>query len=89
MNLYSLLFLLYCNVITPSWTLIIDGEFTTSDFFKFVRKFGFDKIQSEKHKSSYGYVFGNITSKQPFPKNVSVTMAMLDFHHFLEFYSNR
>lgn len=87
MNLYNLVILLCFTKITPPcWSLIIDGEFKVDDFFKFVR-FGF--IKTEHQKSSYGYIYGNITSQQSFPKDVSVTLAVLDFHHFLEFYSNR
>lgn len=90
MNLNSLLFLLSFSIITPSNSLIIDGEFNTADFFLFVRKFGF--VKSEKHKTSYGYIYGNISSSTALKddlKDVSVTFAVLDFHHFLEFYSNR
>lgn len=87
MNLYSFLVLLIFNIITQSCALIVDGEFDTINFFKFVRKFGF--VKSEKHKASYGYIYGNITSRESFPKDVAVTFAVLDFHHFLEFYSNR
>lgn len=86
MNLYNLLFLLFFNTLTTSWSLIINGEFNTADFF-YVKKFAF--VKSEKHKSSYGYIYGNITSDEQFPKDTSITMAVLDFHHFLEFYSNR
>lgn len=87
MNLYSFLVLLIFNIITQSDALIVEGDFDTVNFFKFVRKFGF--VKSEKHKASYGYIYGNITSSESFPKDVTVTFAVLDFHHFLEFYSNR
>lgn len=89
MKVNSLLFLLSFSIITPNEALIINGEFNTADFFLFVRKFGF--VKSEKHKTSYGYIFGNITlsSDEAFVKDASVTFAVLDFHHFLEFYSNR
>lgn len=89
MKLNSLLLILSFSIITPNEAIIIDGEFNTADFFLFVRKFGF--VKSEKHKTSYGYIYGNITSSsdESFLKDVSVTFAVLDFHHFLEFYSNR
>jgi hypothetical protein len=88
MKLLSLLVLLIFSITTSSRALILEGEFKTgSEFFKFVKKFGF--VKSEKTKNSYGYLFGNITSDSDFPQDVSVTFAVLDFHHFLEFYSNR
>lgn len=85
-SLIVLILLLYH--VTTSVALILDGKFETNKFFKFVSKFGF--IKSEKHEHpTYGYIYGNITSEETFPKDVSVTFAVLDRHHFLEFYGNR
>ncbi|KAG5678792.1 hypothetical protein PVAND_008427 [Polypedilum vanderplanki] len=92
MNLIVLI-LFYQVVISKS--LILDGSYVTSEFYKFVVKFGF--IKTEKHQltskvtsdlSDFGYIYGNI-SGDDFPKDVTVTLAVLDRHHFLEFYGNR
>ena len=87
MNLHSLLVLLISIVLSQSDALTLDGDFSTENFFKFIKKFGF--VKKSEQKANYGYIFGNITAPESFPKDVFVTFAVLDFHHFLEFYSNR
>lgn len=89
-SLILVLIVLFSNI-TTIVGLRIDGSFVTNNFFKFVSKFGFIKTEKHQLKSSseYGFIYGNITSEDTFPKDVTVTLAVLDRHHFLEFYGNR
>lgn len=65
----------------------ISGTFDTSEFFRFLMKFGFQKTDQHRQRDTYGYIFGNITSKSN--STNLVTLAVLDRGHFLEFYGNR
>ncbi|XP_014216144.1 transmembrane protein 145 [Copidosoma floridanum] len=65
----------------------ISGTFDTKNFFKFLIKFGFQKTDPHRQRDSYGYIFGNVTSKTDFSRNI--TLAVLDRNHFLEYYGNR
>ena len=65
----------------------ISGTFNTKEFFKFLVKFGVQKTDQHKQRDSYGYIFGNITSRTNFTQNI--TLAVLDRNHFLEYYGNR
>lgn len=65
----------------------IEGQFDTDDFYLFLNKFGFLKSSVLDQKSTFGYIFGNITAKKDLPP--TLTLAVLDRHHFLEFYGNR
>lgn len=63
----------------------ISGTFRTNEFFKLLAKFGFQKTERHLQRDSFGYIYGNITSKQQFP--VPVTFAVLDKHNFLPLYT--
>lgn len=68
-------------------TARIQGQFQTDDFFKFIVKFGFQKIPSPSTREDVlgmGYIFGNITSKYNFTE--SVTLAVLDKTNFENYY---
>lgn len=66
----------------------IEGQFDSRDFFLFLNKFGFIKTEkTSEQKASFGYIFGNVTASDNF--DGSLTLAVLDRHHFLEFYGNR
>ncbi|XP_063625655.1 transmembrane protein 145 [Cydia splendana] len=65
----------------------IKGEFSTDEFFKFVVKFGFQKTDIHYQKETYGFIFGNITSKERFM--YPITFAVLNRHHFIHYYKNR
>lgn len=65
----------------------ISGTFHPNQFFKFIIKFGFQKTERHSQRDSFGYIYGNITSKDSYP--VPVTFAVLDKYSFLEFYGNR
>jgi hypothetical protein len=81
------LLLLMLLLFDASSSTHISGTFNTNDFFKFLIKFGFQKTEQHKQKDSYGYIFGNITSRTNFSQ--SITLAVLDRGHFLEYYGNR
>lgn len=65
----------------------LKGTFKSNEFFKFLVKFGFQKTNRHQRESTYGYMFGNITSSDKF--NVPITFAVLDKSHFLRYYQNR
>ena len=65
----------------------ITGTFNTSEFFRFLMKFGFQQTDRHRQRDSYGYIFGNVTSRKNFSQ--PVTLAVLDRGHFLEYYGNR
>lgn len=88
MSFRSLIVLNILSLLSSSLALTIEGQFDTSDFFLFLNKFGFIKTEkTSEQKASFGYIFGNITSTDDFPGQF--TLAVLDRHHFLEFYGNR
>lgn len=73
--------------LVPVSTIHITGEFSTDEFFKFLVKFGFQKTDIHFKKETYGYIFGNITSKEYF--NHPITFVVLDRSHFIHYYKNR
>lgn len=85
----------YLNLLLPLMLLLfndvssthISGSFKTNEFFKFLIKFGFQRTDLNREKETYGYIFGNITSKKNFSQNI--TLAVLDRGRFLEYYGNR
>lgn len=79
--------LLFVNFGCLSNTAHISGTYRTSEFFKFLVKFGFQKTEIHSQRDSFGYIYGNITSKESFP--VPVTFAVLDKFNFLPYYGNR
>lgn len=74
------------NLIVLQSALHITGTFRTNEFFKLIAKFGFQKTERHSQRDSYGYIYGNITSTESFP--VQITFAVLDKYNFLPFYSN-
>lgn len=83
----SLIVINLLSLLSSSVAITIEGQFDTREFFLFLNKFGFLKTEkTSETKSSYGYIYGNVTSgaDRPF-----LTLAVLDRHHFLEFYGNR
>lgn len=65
----------------------ITGTFRPNEFFKLLVKFGFQKTERHSQRDSFGYIYGNITSKDNFP--VHVTFTVLDKINFLPYYDNR
>lgn len=84
---YLLFILLFFQLILFNSSAHISGTFRMNEFFKFIVKFGFQKTERHSQKDSFGYIFGNITSKDSFP--YPVTLAVLDKYSFLEYYGNR
>lgn len=84
---YLLFILLIFQLILFNSSAHISGTFRMNEFFKFVVKFGFQKTERHSQRDSFGYIFGNITSKDSFP--VPITFAVLDKNSFLEYYGNR
>lgn len=65
----------------------ISGTFKPNEFFKLLVKFGFQKTERHSQRDSFGYIYGNITSKDSYP--VPITLAVLDKYTFLPLYDNR
>lgn len=79
--------IIFINFIALQNATHITGTFRTNQFFKLLAKFGFQKTERHSQRDSFGYIYGNITSKEQFP--VPITFAVLDKYNFLPFYSNR
>lgn len=75
----------------PSDGAHLRGSFRVDQFFRFLIKFGFQKTEKHSQQNTesdtFGYIYGNVTSRVnlTFP----ITLAVLDKHNFLEYYSNR
>lgn len=82
-----LLFVILIDSIVLHNAAHITGTFHTSEFFKLLAKFGFQKTERHSQRDSFGYIYGNITAKERFP--VPITFAVLDKHNFLPLYGNR
>lgn len=82
-----LLFVILINSIVLQNATHLSGTFRTGDFFKLLAKFGFQKTERHSQRDSYGYIYGNITSREQFP--VQITLAVLDKRDFLPLYGNR
>ncbi|KAF5282263.1 hypothetical protein FQR65_LT14395 [Abscondita terminalis] len=87
MNYVFVIFLLITACFHSIQCTHLKGKFKSNEFFKFLVKFGFQKTDIHQKESTHGYIFGNITSKQNFP--VQITFAVLDRSYFLEYYQNR
>lgn len=85
--LMKIIILAFCSLFIHVSSTHIKGEFTTDTFFKFLVKFGFQKTDLHFHKETYGYIFGNLTSKETF--KYPITFAVLDRPHFLHYYKSR
>lgn len=83
----ALRWLILINLIALFNATHLVGTFRTNEFFKMIAKFGFQKTERHSQRDSYGYIYGNISSKQQFP--VAVTLAVLDKFSFLPLYDNR
>lgn len=82
-----LLFVILINSIVLQNATHLSGTFRTGEFFKLLAKFGFQKTERHSQRDSYGYIYGNITSKEQFP--VPIALALLDKYDFLPLYGNR
>lgn len=82
---FFLLLLLYQEPLSEGSHIV--GTWNSSDFFKFLFKFGFQRTVQLNQKDSYGYIFGNITAN--LTSSQYVTLAVLDRGYFLQYYGNR
>ncbi|KAF7992105.1 hypothetical protein HCN44_001430 [Aphidius gifuensis] len=82
-----LLLLIYLLSIIIVESTHISGTFNTNEFFRFLNKYGFQQMDIHSPKDSYGYIFGNITSKKNTTKQI--TLSVLDRNLFLQYYGNR
>lgn len=63
------------------------GEWNTTDFYKFLVKFGFQKTDIHDKKTQ-GYIYGNVTV-EGVEDTTEVSLVVLDSEYFLEFLNNR
>lgn len=82
-----LLFVILIDSIVLYEATHITGTFRTNEFFKLLAKFGFQKTERHSQRDSFGYIYGNITSKDHFP--FPITFAVLDKHNFEPLYASR
>lgn len=80
------LFLLYYLCLNVE-SLHLKGDFNTSDFFKFLAKFGFQK--TAKRVNNLGFIYGNITSQSYSTAKHRATFVVVDRQYFLDYYGNR
>lgn len=73
----------------PGEGLHATGDFRADELFQFVAKFGFQKTETHSRRDSFGYMFGNATSRSEPPAGRSVTLAVLSRELFLRLYSAR
>lgn len=66
--------------------LHLTGSWTTTTFFHFLAKFGFQKTNLKDRSQTQGYIYGNITTSSNISQHV--TLAVLDRGFFLEYYGN-
>lgn len=85
--LYTIIVILSVQLINYNSATHITGTFNPDDFFKFIVKFGFQKTERHSQRDSFGYIYGNITSRDNYP--VPITFAVLDKLNFLQYYGNR
>nr|CAG4649218.1 EOG090X03T7 [Scapholeberis mucronata] len=85
-NLELVLFIVLLLELSPCSCLHLTGSWTTSTFFHFLAKFGFQKTNLKDRSQTQGYIYGNVTTQA----NMShfVTLAVLDRGYFLEYYGN-
>lgn len=83
----KIIILVFYSIFAITSCTHIKGEFSTDEFFKFLVKFGFQKTDIHYQKETYGYIFGNITSKQQL--KYPITFAVLDRRHFIHYYKSR
>lgn len=83
----NITFLLVALVVGDVQNTHLQGTFHTKDFFKFLIKFGFQKTDRHHKDETRGYIFGNITSKQQLP--YEITFSVLPKSYFLKYYQNR
>lgn len=83
----TLLICIVLQTISLGQSTHITGTFRPNEFFKLLVKFGFQKTERHSQRDSFGYIYGNITSKDSYP--VPITFTVLDKYNFLPFYDNR
>lgn len=78
--------LLFCFVFI-SEALHLKGTFKNNDFFKFLVKFGFQKVDSIDEENSQGFIYGNITAKTPELLDYDMYFVVVERHYFVQFYA--
>jgi len=81
------LFVLWSSLLHAAIALHVSGQWHSSEFFKFLGKFGFQQTNKQDLPGTQGYIYGNVTSRH----NVTGEMALvvLDSEYFTEFFGNR
>jgi hypothetical protein len=81
-------------------SLHLKGTFKTSEFFKFIARFGFQKTDVHDELTTTGFIYGNITlvdsgnlrnynrTNGLSPASM-VTLAVMDYNYFIDYYNKR
>lgn len=66
--------------------LHLSGKWNTSEFYKFLVKFGFQQTDKDDILTR-GYIYGNITSNSP--RANEIAFVVLDSEYFINFFTSR
>ena len=96
-TIYLVIFtVLLIEKIQENSALHLKGTFKTNEFFKFVTRFGFQKTDEHNVDITTGYIYGNISlvgdnvhTNQSIPTNSLITLAVMDYNYFIDYYNER
>lgn len=85
--LFHLLFLLL--VILETKCLHLTGTFSNKDFFKFLAKFGYQKVDEKDIESTQGYIYGRITNQKENRELYDLYLVVVDSQYFIKYYAKK
>ncbi|KAH3854170.1 uncharacterized protein LOC127875469 isoform X2 [Dreissena polymorpha] len=80
--------IVFLQLLQTTRCLHLTGTWKTSEFYRFLTKFGFQKTDPGKLDDTQGFVYGNVTAKDS-KLNNKFTLVLVDSDYFLEFYGNQ
>lgn len=89
---YSVLLALLVCLLTVDVTqsLHLTGTFHNKDFFRFLAKFGFQKVDRNNLDNTTGYIYGTLKSNNlNSSSNHDLYLVVVDSHYFLQYYAKR
>ncbi|ESO05882.1 hypothetical protein HELRODRAFT_64810 [Helobdella robusta] len=87
-NIVRLFLLSLISCTSAVYGLRLVGQWKTSDFYKFLVKFGFQQTdKNDETARTQGYIYGNITATKY--EDYDIALVVLDSEYFLNFFTNR
>lgn len=83
-----IIFLLLFGAVDEAQGLHLTGTFRNKDFFLFLTKFGFQKVDSNNIASTTGYIYGNISSRNT-TAGWDMYFVVVDSQYFVQYYAHR